>query len=384
MLSLLIPDMKLLIMIDSLTCGGAEKSLVSLLPYLCSRGYDITLMLRARGGLFEPLVPTAVRTTDFPASQPAWWRRALFSACLRLPATRHIHSAELHWQCIGHTLPPLDENYDVAIAYQQGFPTFFIADKVKAHRKICWANVDLAGAGYSATFCRPFYDKYHTIVAVSPSLATKLAADTFTSPGARVKVCRDILNPTLIRSMAAECHPFPKDGRIHLTTVGRLTHQKGYDLAIRAAAILRDRAMDFSWHIVGDGPLRQQLEAHISSLGLDGHVVLEGVHANPYPYMAGCDIYVQTSRFEGFGLTIGEAKILGRPIVSTDFTVVTDQITDGHNGLICPMEPGAIADSIMRLTTDLTLRRHITSSLSLEHNTTHLTEAEKVIRLIEE
>ncbi len=80
--------LKLLIMIDSLTCGGAEKSLVSLLPFLAARDYDITLMLTG-GGMFEKYVPTNVNKVMFDIV-PHSFRRILYSLSIRIPGKRNL------------------------------------------------------------------------------------------------------------------------------------------------------------------------------------------------------------------------------------------------------------------------------------------------------
>ena len=99
--------------------------------------------------------------------------------------------------------------------------------------------------------------------------------------------------------------------------------------------------------------------------------------------MAQADVYVQTSKFEGFGMTIAEAKILGKPIVSTNFDVVYNQITHEKNGLIAEMNGKSIADSIYRMITDNELRNSIIEEVNREVNTTHHTEAKKVEALID-
>lgn len=98
--------------------------------------------------------------------------------------------------------------------------------------------------------------------------------------------------------------------------------------------------------------------------------------------MEQADVYVQTSKFEGFGMTIAEAKILGKPIVSTNFDVVYNQITHEKNGLIAEMNGKSIADSIYRMITDNELRKSIIDEVKRENNITHLTEAKKVEALI--
>ena len=99
--------------------------------------------------------------------------------------------------------------------------------------------------------------------------------------------------------------------------------------------------------------------------------------------MAQADIYVQTSKFEGFGLTIGEAKILGKPIVSTNFDVVHNQLTQEKNGHIADMTGESVAENILRLLEDRELKETILSTVQKEENTTYLSEAVKVEQLID-
>lgn len=374
--------MKVLIMIDSLTCGGAEKSLVSLLPFLAEKGYDLTLMVVKGGGLFERYVPENISLRIFPF-KPSLLRRLSFSLAYRLRKNKHTHGAELYWQFVGQYLPDLNEEYDVAIAYQQGFPTFYIAEKVKAKRKFCWINVDMKSAGYSPMFCKPFYEKYDKVAAVSETLKNDIVIPYYCGDPQRVFTCLDILNESMISKMADEFIPFQNGRKWNITTVGRLVELKGYDLAIGAAKILMDKGIDFVWHFVGGGVLFDRLQESINEKGLQNNVILEGEQINPYPFIKSADIYVQTSRFEGFGLTIGEAKILGRPVVSTNFPVVYNQITDGENGIVVEMDPESIATGILRLMEDSALRQKLMDTVSTEHNTTAETESAKVIKLIE-
>ena len=194
---------KILIIMDSLTCGGAEKSLISLLPFLAERNYDLTLMLRARGGLFEQYVPENVKIADFPYNASKIGR-LLYSVSLRMPWNKHTHTAEIYWRSIGKHFPALADEYDVAIAYQQGFPTFFLAEKVKAGKKICWINADLLKAGYSPVFCKPFYSKYDRIVAVSNVIKDTVVYPFFTDQKSQIFTCLDILNEGLIKDMSLE------------------------------------------------------------------------------------------------------------------------------------------------------------------------------------
>lgn len=276
----------------------------------------------------------------------------------------------------------LDKSYDVAIAYQQGFPTYYLAEKVKAAKKFAWVNVDLEKAGYRMAFNRPFYDKMDKIVPVSDRLCEMLKESDYVN-GSKLYTIFDILNVALIKKMSHEpVQVNTATKELIIVTVGRMVAQKGYDLAVEAAKILRANDISFKWFFVGDGGMRSVIEQMISNFGLEKYIVLVGMTPNPYPYMTMADIYVQTSRFEGFGLTLNEARILNKPVISTNFPVVYNQIKDGDNGLICEMTAESIADKIMLLASNEPLREKLISATRAEANTTTITEPQKVMNLI--
>ena len=369
-------------MIDSLGCGGAEKSLISLLPFLSERNYHITLCLQRRGGAFEKYVPSNVTVIDFPFT-PHILHKFIYSASLRCPFSKRSHSAEKYWKHIGQFYPNLREEYDIAIAYQQGFPTYFIGEKVKAKKKFCWINADLKSVGYSSKFCAPFYKKYDKIIAVSDILKDKILVPDYIESGDKIITCWDILNTDLILKMSGEFSPYRAQDTLKICSVGRLVKLKGFDLALDSAAILKKKGINFNWYIVGGGEQYNHLKEKIELLQLKDSVFLEGEQANPYPYIAGCDIYVQTSLNEGFGITIGEAKILRKPIVSTNFPVVFNQLKDKVNGIIVNKTPETIATGIESIINDPSLCQCLVNALSLEHNNTSVTESKKIIELIE-
>lgn len=377
---------QVLFFIESLQCGGAEKSLISLLPLLDYSKMDVELLLLKRGGLFEQYVPKQVHVIDFQQQvSPLLYRIYQLRFSLRLRWNRLIgrkeHGAETRWKMMHRAYTPLQKQYDVVIAYQQGFPTYYIIDKVHAGKKCTWINADITQVRYDARFNRPYYDKADVIVPVSARLKDILAASDYV-PVDKLLPVFDIVNPQLIRTMAAEPQVVMRNDGMKIVTVGRMVRLKGYDMAVEAAKILRDKGLKFCWYFIGDGEDRVAVEALIDASGLRRCVMLLGELANPYPYINACDIYVQTSRNEGFGLTIAEAKILHKPIVSTDFPVVHDQIVDGENGLIAAMSAESIAVKIALLAENNSLRTRLISSLSREKNVTAEVESAKVNSLI--
>ena len=376
---------RILFLIDSLVCGGAEKSLVSLLPLLDYSRFEVDLMLIGRGGLFDGYVPKEVHVIDMP--QPTGLLARLctlyYSLLIRLFPNRHF--AELRWKALHTSIKTFSESYDVAVAYQQGFPTYYVAEKVRAYRKLAWVNVDMAKAGYREKFNRTFYNKMDRVVAVSDQLY-RMMLDTQYAPTERLTTVYDILNVDLIRRMAdgqGYTDTLP-DGALRIVTVARVAPPKNHLLAVETARLLRQRGLKFRWYFVGDGSDRPAVEQRIGEYGLEADVVLLGEQANPYPFMKQADIYVQTSTFEGFCLTLCEARLLHKPEVSTNFPVVYNQLRHGENGLIAEMTPESLADNIMRLATDTDLRQRIIAETEKETNLTAQTESRKVNAMLAE
>jgi glycosyltransferase involved in cell wall biosynthesis len=382
---------KVLFVIDSLNCGGAEKSLLSLLPLLNQSKYDISLWILHRGGILESLVPDGIHLVEDP--QYSFIEKVklkiaylLHSVYIRVLALFHQkqHGAESLWKCVGWATKGIDDYFDVAIAYQQGFPTYLVAKQINAKRKIAWVNADIFNVGYNIKYNIPFYKKYDFIVPVSEQLKGKMESE-LPQFSEKYRCVYDILNLELIQKMSLEpINDASREiGKKLIVTVARMVPPKGYDIAVETAHYLKEMGIPFRWYFIGSGSEKQHILDMIVNYHLQNDVILLGLKTNPYPYMKLCDVYVQSSRFEGFGLTIAEAKILGKPVVSTNFKVVYDQITDEKNGLISEMEATSLGDQIIRMITDDALRQRIIANVMAEENTTYKTEVVKVEHLLD-
>ena len=382
----------ILFVIDSLNCGGAEKSMLSLLPLLNREKYAISLWILHRGGILESLIPEGIHILGEPKlssfnSLKLKVAYIVHSIYIRILRCLHIHQhgAESLWKTTGWARKGLNQTFDVAIAYQQGFPTYLVATKIKAKKKLAWVNADIFNVGYNIPFNIPFYEKYDHIVPVSNRLQEKMQKELPQFTGKYLCVY-DILNPELIRKMSLEsvADITKEEERTILVTVARMAPPKGYDIAVNAAHCLKEKGIHFIWYFIGDGSEKHKILEMIKDYHLQNQVRLLGLKTNPYPYMRLCDIYVQPSIFEGFGMTISEAKILGKPVVSTNFKVVYDQITQEKNGLISEMNGTSLGNQIIRLITDNVLKQTIINNVLAEENTTYKTEVVKIEQLFDE
>ena len=100
-----------------------------------------------------------------------------------------------------------------------------------------------------------------------------------------------------------------KKARKRILTVGRLTAQKAYEVAVDAMKLLKDQGIKARWYVLGEGELRNKLQQKIDSLGLKEDFLLLGAKENPYPYYKQCDLYVHATRFEGKSIAIQDKSM---------------------------------------------------------------------------
>lgn len=393
---------KILFMINSLTIGGSEKSLISLLSLLDYSKYEVDILMLKKGGEFEKYLPNQVNVLDIPRyyrylnrdykniKRLDSFRYRVYkykcSLALRINGkfSKTINGEQILYKCQSSILEKLSKKYDVAIAYSQGFPTYYIVDKVEAKKKVAWINCDYATTVYDKEFDYKYYKEIDKIIAVSKTVRDSIV-NLQPEYEEKLEVILDIVNPDLINKMSNEKKVIEsRSCYINILTVGRLViHHKGYDLAVKAAKNLKDKGYKFKWYVVGEGPDRKKIEEIIKRNNLNNEFILLGKRDNPYPYMKRCDIYVQPSRKEGFGLTVVEAKILKKPIVCTNFNTAKELINNKIDGLIVDMDSKSISEGIERYIEDKKFYLSISKKLDKEESYSSTMEINKVNNLLE-
>lgn len=358
---------QLLFVMAEMNRGGAERSLINLLEMLDRSRYDIDVLVFNASGRLMPQIPKEVRILKADRRlccvSTSSKKELLKNFSLRAVVARLIYSfkkdknkiqyvqSQEKWKYVYQpVLKTLKKEYDVAIAYMHSLPSYYVIDKVCAKRKILWVHNDYSKLIQGKEFDYKYFDRADLIATVSQQCVCELKkafpdmADKFT--------CIYNLNPeNKIRQKADAFYPdeYKDEEKLKLVSIGRLNRQKGFDFAVDAAGILKKNGIPFDWFIIGVGELKSTLCQQIESVGVENEVHLLGERENPYPYIKNADIVVQTSRFEGKSIVLDEAKILHKPIITTDYVSVRDQIEDGNTGMIIPMDPRVIAETIKRV-----------------------------------
>lgn len=349
---------------NTLGQAGAERALIELLNRLLSDGYEVDLLvLIPRGELFEAL------PSDVHLLNPSYSSGSLFSQAGRryligfslsalfkhgniikeLPTMlrvmmkeRKISKDKLMWHSIANSAMRLDTTYDLAIAFVEGGSTYYVAKYVQAKQKAAFVHIDYQVAGYSVLLDRDCYNEMSHIFCVSKEVQSSFI-QIHPEQADKTHLFYNMLNQTSIRQLAHSDATLFDPSLTNLVTIARLHPQKGLDLAIDALALLKKKGYQVKWYVCGEGPLRKELELHISSLGLEEDFILLGFKDNPYPYIQQATIYVQPSLFEGKSIAIEEAQTLHKAVVATHCSGVDSQIHHDKDGIICDKDATSIA-----------------------------------------
>lgn len=374
---------QLLFVLPSLEAGGGEKSLVTLLNCIDYDQYDVDLVLFVPQGIFLKQLPKNVKllylnddyktfTSGLSSAIVSFLKQGKMGmAFSRLFYTfksnviKNKGKAEQYsWNHLKKSIASLPKEYDAAIGFLEKSSIYFVVDCVKAKRKIGFIHNDYVKLDLDASFDLPYFEKLNTIATVSEQCVTVLK-EVFPTQKDKVQLLYNIVSAKLIHQMAEE--PVTIDTtKPSLLSIGRLHPQKGFDIAVEAAALLKKQGLNFVWYIIGEGAERTALEQAITKNGLEKHIVLLGIKENPYPYIKQTTIFVQPSRYEGKSIALDEAKLLHKPIVVTNFTTAKDQINHLKNGIICEMDAISLADALTSLLQNESLQNELSLYLSKE------------------
>ena len=367
--------MKILFVCYGLGIGGIEKCLVNLLNAM-PENFDIDVLLMNPQYTFKNQIKRSVRflnTFDYVLNiedtmNEVKQRKGIFNK-LSMTISYCLFRLRVKMQkdaWVG--FKPLPDRYDVAIAYSHhDFSPYYVIDKVKANKKVMWYhNGTYENEGKRYNRDKKYYTMFDHVVAVSTDCA-KVLSERFDFKEGQLLVLKNFCDADSIRMKAEQSTPlsFEKEG-IHIVTVGRMTPEKGADLALEACKILCDEGRNIYWHWVGDGNQAEIIRTRIAAYGMEERFLLEGNQDNPYPFIRCGDIYVQPSYYEAYSTTVTEAKVLCKPIVTTDVGGMRDQLSNGVNGLIVPIDAAAVAGAVKTLMDDQGINRQFIKTLENE------------------
>lgn len=367
---------KILFVVDSLHIGGAEKSLITLLSLLDYEKYEVDLQLITRVGKFLSYVPQEVNilpsTTWDQFIQRPLWKQLL---CLNVHKiatrlytafilrTRKFFEREVDvfmWKTTSPHIKALEKKYDFAIGYGQYLPSFFVVDKINAKRRVGYVNTLMSPPESLIDTLQQNFKNLDLIVAVSQDAKSSMVK-LFPDFNNRIEIIRDSISKSNIEKMALEYTPlFREEANLKISTAARLYDgAKGMDILLKTALYLKNKGVNYHWVVMGNGGYRPQMDSFIKENHLEQNLLLLGETPNPYPYIKHATLYVQTSRFEGYGLALAEARLLNTPIVTTSYEGWEMQMLHLKNGYVAGMSPESVGDAIIYMLEHPELREAI-------------------------
>ena len=352
---------KLLFINGTLNTGGVEKALMDILTHLDYEKYEVDLLLtetlgdyapqlppqvhvllRSIEGTYGPLLPVlgnALRRGDWFT-----FRMRLIFLLMKLFGQKRVSLAE--------KMMTGKKRYDCVIGFRPGFCTQLAAFAVSAGRRITWWHHGeiVAPGGYpeAALACDS--------VAVVSGSCRDMLAEAFPQLRERLTVIPNMLDARAVGEKGSLFDPYADHSVKHIVSVGRLAPEKHFEDAIFAAKQLRDRGVDFRWHLVGSGPMENPLRGEAEKLGVSDCFLFEGNQVNPYPYMRHGDLFVHPSRVESFGIVVAEALALGVCCVVTKSPGVMEFLIHGENALLAEQSGEDLAEKVLEVMENDALR----------------------------
>ncbi|MGA1794308.1 MAG: glycosyltransferase family 4 protein [bacterium] len=310
--------MKILLFCGSLAGGGAERSVVLLAKGFHTRSHEVTVVT-CRGDL-----------PDLYTLDKGIRRETLhLGRFLSIPwydVWGNLRRLYMIRRCLQGLHP------DLVISFLDGLnELFLLATPLWRVKKLISCQVDIR--------CHPTSNRrwYYVRSLVYP-LADRIvfldeAQAQWAAGHFRGWKTTGIPNPVTPIPAQMPPHPMPGKMRRHVVAMGRLEHQKGFDLLIRAFSRIAPAFPEWGVVILGEGSLRVPLEGQIAASGLADRIILPGVLSQPFSLLTQGDIFAFPSRYEGQGMALMEAMACGLPAVSFD-------CPSGPSGIIKDMVDG--------------------------------------------
>lgn len=328
--------------------GGIEKCLINFLKYLENKDCEVDLALWKRNGPLYDEIPGFVNV--LPSPGPGSFSKIIKEKNIKKLIIKTVKYVKFKLYCrLGYawkSVPKSKKQYDIAISYcQNGYSPYYVIDNIKADRKYLWYH-ELNYSGADKAKDAQYFSKYDNIICVSEACRNNMKK-AFPEISQKFITLYNFYDFDEIISKSNETdNPFDGINKKILLTVGRLSKEKGVELAVRSCKELLKYTKDFVWVWIGDGPEKIYAENMIKEYGVENNISFWGNKTNPYPFIKNCDLYVQPSLSEAFCTTVIEAQVLGKPIVATNVDSIYEQLSETEFSVIVEKNPEKLAKGI--------------------------------------
>lgn len=313
---------KILFYIPSLEGGGAERELAILLQNI-NHKYDITLLLTQKTGIFLKDLPKETKI-KYLFKKDSKYLIKIYRKLLKFIPSFILYKLFIR------------DNYDIEIAFLEGEAVKIISGSNINSFKIAWVQTNLLKFHWTKKFFinleseRVAYDNFDKIICCSGE--AKSGFEELFRIFNKVEIIYSFVDKEeILLKSNLEDVIFEK---FTICSMGRLIEVKGFDRLISVHKKLIDEGYDHNLFIIGEGEKRAELEQQISYLNVSNSVVLAGFKENPFPFIKSCDLFVISSKVEGFPMVGAEALVLEKPILSTNCSGLSEMLDGGKYGIL--------------------------------------------------
>ena len=396
---------RILILSHAMEIGGAERALLGLLESIDPTRVTVDLFLLRHEGELLDLIPDYINLLPSipaytvlarPIVQTIKEGHLLLSAARlvgKFRAKQYDQKHDLTQSAVAieyshkytrRFMPPIQPEleYDLAISFLT--PHYFVAEKVRAKKKIAWIHTDYSVVQVDTATELAMWSRYDFIASISENV-TETFLSVFPTLKEKIVLIENILPKALISRQANAFtveREMPNGSTIKLLSIGRFTNAKNFDNIPDICRRILEAGLDIKWYLIGYGGEEPLIRQRITEAGMEDRVMILGKKENPYPYIKACDLYVQPSRYEGKAVTVREAQMLCKPVVITRYATSASQLEDGVDGVIVPMDNEGCAAGIAAVIRDEKLRQKLIENTKTR-DYTNAEEIQKIYRVME-
>lgn len=366
---------KIIFVTEALWIGGIETALVNLLQSLDYEKYIVTCLILRNDQTMASQIPKQVRLLVADRHKAVSFRESFRYARLHHLTEESINPSQLH-RTMMWAVPAIkwvENRLYIRYIRKNMKGELFDACVIYSDRAAETAVRSIQAGKYlmfyhHGAMRREYHDEIgyrnsERIIAVSNIVEQKLR-EFRPRYAHKMMTIHNLTDVDGIRRKAEESIPevFSPD-RFHIVSCGRVAWEKGMDLAVEACAQLVGMGYDnIHWWIVGGGPAEKDVREKIATLHMEDHVTMVGMKNNPYPYVKQADLYIQPSRFESYGLTIVEAMVLQKMVISTSTDGAQELQQNYPSGSLCLTKADSIAQSVSEFLKNVASKPDISSS----------------------
>jgi len=328
---------KILFLIHDLGQGGAEKVLVNLVNHMDKTQFDVSVISLFGGGVNEKYLNDDVRySCVYKRMIPA------NSRWMKLYTPEQLHRKYIK------------DRYDVEVSFLEGPCARIVSGCSDSNTKlVSWIHCTIKSKDELSASFRNYaealdcYNRMDRIVFVSNDVCDHFLKNC---PYKGIKAVRyNVLDSKQVIETSKENVSGIDSDDFKLIGMGTLKPVKGFDRLLRIVKRLVEEKRSVHLYLLGDGPMRNDLEKFVKANSIENNVTFVGYQTNPYKYLSKCDLFVCSSYSEGLSTAVTEALILGLPVCTTDVSGMKELLDDGKCGMITENNEEALYQGIRSL-----------------------------------